>query len=307
MSEPKRIDIKISHGRLSQFARPTPQPSFVGSWATIELQPDIFAPQRFTVGIAVQSAEDRIHFKLLDDFKKFECVYPEAFPHKSAREMMAYAEEALRQAVQLRMPISQVCFESQCLSISHPVFTSGADREATVERLFAEVVAMAPTAKKRTNEFESMDTPHVRAMVNRYLKNISGLDFEKFVREEKHGLFIAGDDGTKHVLDLNLLTPQSCGSVTSAVYKTAQSVEINLLKTSLDLKTYRSNRNLDSMGLFLLLPDEKAMGHKEYKRIQEVIGDHEWKLEQDGFRVASFPDPENLAREVYEWAKPALQ
>lgn len=307
MNGPKPVSVKINHGRLSHAARPTPEPTFVGSWATIELQPDIFAPQRFTVGVAVQSSADRLHFKLLDEFKKFECIYPDSFPQKSARELMAYAEEALRQAVQSKTPMSEVRFDSHCLSMSHPVFTSGSNREATVERLFSEVVAMSPSPKKRGSEFESIDTPRVRTIVNRYLKEISGLDFERFVQDEQHGLLIDGDDGSKHFLDINLLTPRSCGSVISAVYKTAQTVEMNLLKASLDLKTCWRKRNLDSMGLFLLLPEQSAMDRKEYKRIEEVIGDHEWKLEQDHFRVVSLPEPAGLAREIFEWAKPALQ
>ena len=306
MSDPKSVGVKVNHGRLSLSARSTPKPTFVGAWATIELQPDIFAPQRFTVGVAVQSAADRLHFKLLDDLKKFECIYPDSFPQKSARELMAYAEEALRQAVRSQTPIGDVRFESSCLSISHPVFTSGSDREATVDRLFSEVVAMAPSPKKRGSDFESIDTLRARTMVNRYLKEISGLDFERFVQEEEHGLLIDGDDGSKHFLDVNLLTPHSCGSVTSAVYKSASTVELHLLKASLDLKTCWRKRNLDSMGLFLLLPESTAMERKEYKRIEEVIGDHEWKLVQDGFCVVSLPDPAGLAREIYDWAKPAL-
>ena len=117
---------------------------------------------------------------------------------------------------------------------------------------------------------------------------------------------VDGDDGSRHFLDLNLLTPTSCGSVTSAVYKTSTTVEMNLLKASLDLKTCWRKRHLNSMGLFLLLPDPQAMERKEYKRIEEVIGDHEWKLEQDGFQVVSMQQPAELAREIYGWAKPAL-
>lgn len=306
MSESKPISIKIDHGSLSQAAKATPKPAFVGAWATIELQPDLFAPQRFTVGVAVQSADERLHFKLLDDFKKFECVYPDVFPQKSARELMAYAAEALQQAVKAKMPLDAVRFESHCLSISPPVFTSGEDREDKVERLFAEVVTMAPSPKKRGSDFETIDTPNARRLVNRYLKEIAGIDFERFVQEEQQGLLVDGDDGSRHFLDLNLLTPTSCGSVTSAVYKTSTTVEMNLLKASLDLKTCWRKRSLNSMGLFLLLPNPQAMERKEYKRIEEVIGDHEWKLEQDGFQVVSMQEPAELAREIYDWARPAL-
>ena len=43
-----------------------------------------------------------------------------------------------------------------------------------------------------------------------------------------------------------------------------------------------------------------------FNAVEEVIGDHEWKLEQDGFRVVSLPEPEALAREIYAWVYPSL-
>jgi hypothetical protein len=58
---------------------------------------------------------------------------------------------------------------------------------------------------------------------------------------------------------------------------------MNLLKASLDLTTYRRIRDFDSIGLFLLLPDANTIEPKEYKRIEEVIDQYEWKLERDGY------------------------
>lgn len=291
---------------LISLAASVPKPAFSGAWATVELQPDIFVPQRFTVGVVVQSSGERLHFKLLDDFKKFECLYQEHFPQRSVRELLAYAEEALRRAVHERINIPEVLFDTNSLVLSAPHFTSGDDRETTVERLYAELVVMSPSGKKKASDFESIDTPRARQLVNLKLKDIAGIDFEKFVLPEKQGVLLEGADGEKHFLDLNLLTRRSCGSVTSAAYKSAQSVEMNLLKASLDLATYSRIRSLDSVGLFLLLPDSSAIEPKEYKRIEEVIDEHEWKLERDGFQVTSLADPSMLAREIYDWAKPAL-
>lgn len=289
--------------QLSRFATPTPKPNFAGAWATIELQPDIFAPQRFTVGVAVQSPGERLHFKLIDDFKKFECIYQERFPQKSARELMTYAEEALRASAQAKTQIPEIRFETNCLTLSSPQFTSGDDREATVERLFAEVVVMARSSGKKSKEFASMDTPEARKLVNVELKRIAQMDFEHIARPDNQGLLL-DYEGSKHFLDLNLLTRSACGSVTSAVYKTAPSVELNLLKSSRDLTTYSRVRNIDNIGLFLLLPEEGLLEAKDYNKITEIIEEHEWKLERDGFRVVSLSSPADLAAEIYDWAKP---
>ncbi len=290
---------------LQSFASKIPKPAFSGAWSSVELQPDVFAPQRFTVGIVVQSLGERLHFKLLDDFKKFECLYNDKFPQKSVSEIMAYAEHALRSAVQHKQAIPEINFDTSCLSLSVPQYTSGDDREATVERLFDEVVVMAMRAKIKVGDFESIDTPHARQLVNDQLKLIAILDYERIVNPNTQGILLE-EGGAMHHLDLNLLTAKSCGSVTSAVYKTTPSVELNLLKSSRDLTTYSRIREVEDKGLFLLLPEASAIEPKDYKRIESVIGEYEWKLEQDGFRVVSLSSPSELAKEIYNWAKPAL-
>ena len=290
---------------LRSHASKTPPPAYSGVWSTVELQPDIFAPQRFTVGVVVQTLGERLHFKLLDDFKKFECIYHDQFPQKSVREILAYAEEALRRAVQAKMAIPEIIFGTSCLSLSPPLYTSGDDREATVERLFSEVVAMALASKKRKSEFESIDTPHARKLVNEELKRIAQMDYELIVNENSQGVLLQ-EDGIKHFLDLNLLTAKACGSVTSTVYKTTQTVELNLLKSSRDLTTYSRIRKVSNIGLFLLMPDPATIEAKDLKRIEDVIGEYEWKLEQDGFCVVSMASPADLAKEIYDWAKPTF-
>lgn len=256
--------------------------------------------------MVVQADEERLYFKLLDDFKKFDCVYPDGFPHSSAKALMAYAYEELQAAIKAKAPLSQILFDSHVLSLSRPVHTSGRDREATVERLFADVVAMAPSTVKMAREFDSIDTTAARKLVNERLKEIAGMDFERFVMVDHPGLLVPGDGNERHHLDVNLMTPKSCGAVASAVYKSAQSVELNLFKSGLDLKTCRKVKNLESAGLFLLTPDPSSMEPREFRRIEEAIGEHEWKLERDGFRFVSMQEPADLAREIYDWARPAL-
>lgn len=290
---------------LSSLAKSTIKPNFSGVWTTLELQLDIFVPQRFTVGVIVQSPNDRLHFKLIEDFKKFDCLYQGAFPQSSIRELMAHAESTLRKAVKEKLPVMDLVFHTNCFYLAAPGFTSGTDRESTVDRLFSEVVIMSPNERKNFKGFQSIDTPHARQLVNDELKKIAHLDFDRIVIQQNQGILL-DFEGKKHFLDLNLVTPKSCGSVTSAVYKTAQSVEMNLLKSSRDLTTYSRIRNIEDIGLFLLMPDQNALEPKEFKHIEKVINEYEWKLERDGFRVVSLPSPVDLAKEIYDWAKPTL-
>jgi hypothetical protein len=295
----------IDTDHLSRIATLTPKPSFAGAWTTVELQPDVFVPQRFTIGVVVQSPNDRLHFKLLDDFKKFECLYHDQFPQKSVREILAYAYETLTKASKAKTAIPEVFFDTHCLSLATPSYTSGDDREATVERLYSEVVMMAPSGKRKVGEFEFIDTPAARRMVNKRLKEIAKMDFEKIVPSEGQGLLL-DFEGERHFLDLNILTARACGSVTSVAYKSPQTVEINLLKSSRDLTTYSRVRQMDKIGLFLLMPQAELMEPKEFKKIEETIDEHEWKLERDGFRVVAHASPDDLAQDIYDWALPSM-
>lgn len=305
MNSPISLFSGIDTAHLSRIATAPPKPSFSGAWTTIELQPDAFVPQRFTIGVVVQSLGDRLHFKLLDDFKKFECLYHDQFPQRSVRELLAYAEEALRKAAKAKTAIPEIRFDTHCLTLAAPSYTSGDDREATVERLYSEVVVMAPSGKRKANEFEFIDTPMARQLVNQKLKEIAKMDFEKIVPSEGQGLLL-DYEGVKHFLDLNILTAGACGSVTSAAYKSPQTVEINLLKSSRDLTTYSRVNKMDNIGLFLLLPQADLMEPKEYKKIEETIEEHEWKLERDGFRVVSLASAADLAKDIYDWAQPTI-
>lgn len=306
MSETTNSRPSLNYSALLRSVKSTPKAAFTGWWSCIEFQPSLLSPQRFPIGVVVQAEGERIYFKLLEDFKKFDCVYPEGFLHSSANALMAYAYEELQTAIKAKTPLDHLLFDSHVLSLSRPAHTSGMDREVTVERLFNDVVAMAPSNAKKGREFESIDTAGARKLVNEQLKLIAQADFERFVRVDQPGLLIRGTGQDNHYLDVNLLTAERCGTVISAVYKSYQSVEMNLLKASVDLNTCRSVKNLGSAGLFLLTPNPQLMDLREFRRIEKVVDDYEWKLERDGFRVVSLEEPAELAREIYDWAKPDL-
>lgn len=243
---------------------------------------------------------------MLEDFRKFECVYREQLPHRYICELTAYAEHALRSAVRYKTVISEINFDTFHISISAPHYTSGETQEVTVERLFDEIVIMSPTGQPKQQAFEAIDTLKARELVNAELKQIAQMDYNRIVIPEKQGILL-DFEGSKRFLDLNILMAGACGSVTSAVYKTTPSVEINLLKSGRDLTTYSRVRKVDAIGLFLLLPDPTIIEPKDFNKIENVISDHKWKLERDGFRVVGMSSPRELAEDIYAWAKPMLE
>ncbi|GJI91275.1 hypothetical protein [Duganella hordei] len=293
-------------GHLDAVTVSVPASAFLGHWSTLELQPDLFAPQRFTVGVVVQASQQRLHYHLLSDFKKFECIYSGQLPKKLVADMLGHAEEVLRQAAQRGVLLEEVDFGSANLQLSIPVHTSGVSAESIIERLYHDVVVLEPgTSSGRIRQFESLDTPSVRHLVNQALKSIAGSDFERIVLDAKGGVPVPDGDRT-HFLDVNIKTDTACGSVISAVYKTVDRVEMNLLRANLDLTTFARLKHMDDKGVFLMLPERAKLERSEWDRIENVVGEQSWKLAQDGFRVVSGDTPDGLAKEIYDWARPTL-
>lgn len=282
-----------------------PQANFVGKWTSVEFQPDLFAPQRFTVGIVAQMPGDRIHYNLLSDFRKFDCIYGARLSKKLIVGLMSQAEEVLRNAAQLRMDMDDIDFGSPNVYLASPLHSSGQSVEIIINRLYQDTVVLEPSLTKRINQFETLDTSTVRQLVNQELKRIAGSDFERIVLDSKGGVIIP-DQNRSHYLDINLRTTQACGSVVSAVYKSVQSVEMNLLRANLDLSAFAKLKQVRDKAVFLMLPERQNLETSEWERIENVVGEHSWKLERDGFRVVGLDEPVALAQEIYDWAKPTI-
>lgn len=292
-------------GHLDAVTNEVPASPFLGRWSTLELQPDLFAPQCFSVGVVVQANQQRLHYHLLSEFKKFECIYS-GLLHKTVEEMLGHAEEVLRQAAQQRVALEDVDFGSANLHLSVPKHTSGESADAIIDRLYRDVVVLEPGLPGRMRrQFESLDTPSVRHLVDEALKSIAGNDFERIVLDVKGGVLVNDGDRTHH-LDVNLMTNKACGSVISAVFKTVHIVEMNLLRANLDLTTFAKLKHIDDKGVFLMLPERSQLEQNEWERIENVVGEHSWKLERDGFRVVSQDSADGLAKKIYDWAKPTL-
>jgi hypothetical protein len=282
--------------KLSQV----PTAAFEGVWATVELQPDMFVPQRFTIGVAIDIPGGGIAFRLLSDASKFDCVYGK----KAAsllRPLIESAEHTLTRSMRGKNQLAAITFESTCLSISKPWPTSGKSPEQVLSRLFADIVAMEPTDEKQPRTFVTLDTEQVRQQVNLELKRIAGIRFEKIVVPPQH--IIKTEDGSgEHVLEFNLRPAKGAGSILSAVYKTPDTVELNLLRSSRDLATYGTIRKVDELALFIMTAKQEQYQSSEYGRMRDLIDEQSWRLERQGFRVVSFDEPLPIAKSILEWA-----
>lgn len=275
--------------------------AFQGVWGTVELQPDLFSPQKFSIGVVVSEPSGEFAFRLISDTKKFECVYGKATA-ALVRTHVESAEHSLLRSVKNKVDLTNLVFESGNLSLSVLWPTSGVSPQAVLARLFADVVAMEPSQEKAARDFVSLDTEQVRSLVSTELKRIAGLNYERIALGSEE--ILVKDDVTEetHVLDLNLRTDVGAGSVTSAVYKTPATVELNLLRASRDLSVFGRLKKVENLALFVMSAKEEFFEAPDFARISNLLDEQSWRLERQGFRVVIFDEPQPLAQSIYEWA-----
>jgi hypothetical protein len=293
------------YAHLAEHLKSVPTPAFQGTWTTVDIQPDPFAPQKFTVGVAVADLGGAYVFRLLDDYSKFDCVYGRE-DVAAIRSTVDQAEYTLLRARNTGLKLSELVFDGDALSLGPLWPTAGTSIDAVLQRLYLDVVPFVPSEERKGRDFVTLDNAAVRQRVNDELKRIAGISFEKIVSDH-HRAVADVNTGQMHWLDFNLEPPAAVGSVISAVYKTADRIELNFLRASRDLGTFSRLRKLTGKaGIFVMMPVEDSMPSDDFARVEHVVSEQSWNLEQQGFVVAAHDAAAALADEVWEWAKPSI-
>lgn len=290
------------YAHLRQHTAAVPKAAFEGLWATVELQPDPFARQRYTVGVAVADMTGAFSFRLLDDLSKFECLYGRD-DAAEIRTLIEAAEHGLLRARKEQTPLGQLQFESTAVLLGELWPTAGASIDAVLSRLFLDVVPFVPREERKARDFITLDNAAVRRLVDDELKRIAGLAFER-IRTEPQRALRDQTTGESHWLEFNLEPPGKAGNVISAVYKTPTTVELNFLRASRDLATYARMKGLrdQQLALFVMTPRADAMPAPEIERVENILGEQSWNLEKQGFVVSAHSDAAPLAKDVWDWA-----
>lgn len=283
---------------LNSRTLPVDAPSFYGEWATIEVQPDLFSPQTFCVGVAVATgAAGDLRFQLITDPKKFECVYGSS---SVVSELLREAEETLARVARDRVSLDAMAFGTQNVRLGRRMPAAGSNVEATLDRLFREVVVMEPATKERKSGFESLDTKEVRDLVNAELKRMAGLAHAQLIVGADQCLI--SDGNQTHVLDVTYRSGRGVGNLVSAVVKTPDTADLNVLRGADNLETFARLRGVTDRALFIMSAKREALGASDFKRVSDRIKEHEWRLEKRGVRVVTMDEPAAIALDVLEWA-----
>lgn len=291
-----------SYAHLRPHTAAVLKAAFEGVWGTIELQPDVFARQKYTVGVAVAALDGRFSFRLLEDLGKFECLYSRD-DVAEIRSIIETAEHSLLRAQRDKIALKDVLFETNAIVLGDLWATSGASNEAVLSRLFLDVVPFVSREERKARDFVTLDNAAVRRMVNEELKRISGLAFERITTGHQRAI-VDKNTGESHWLDFNLEPRGKAGSVISAVYKTPVNVELNFLRAAHDLATYARLKSLrdQQLGLFVMTPARDSMPVAELDRLENILGEQSWSLEKQGFVVAAHDTAGPLAQDVWEWS-----
>lgn len=291
------------YAHLRSHAADVPRAAFEGVWATIELQPDAFARQRYTVGVAVSGSDGAFRFRLLDDLVKFECLYGRE-DVAEIRSLLEAAEQGLIRARKEQIELREVVFESHAVVLGELWPTAGDSQDAVLSRLFLDVVPFLPRSERKQRDFVTLDNASVRRMVDDELKRIAGLAFERISTEPRRALRDQAT-GESHYVEFNLEPPGKAGSVISAVYKTPMNVELNFLRASSDLATYARVKGLKDrqLALFVMTPAESAMPPAEVERVESILSEQSWNLEKQGFLVSAHSAASAIAQDVWDWAE----
>ncbi|RWA52599.1 hypothetical protein AU476_16890 [Cupriavidus sp. UYMSc13B] len=232
---------------------------------------------------------------------KFDCLYGRD-DAAEIRSLIEAAEQGLLRAQKLKVTLADTQFDTGAVLLGDLWPTAGASIDAVLSRLYLDVVPFIPREERKVRDFVTLDNAAVRRLVDDELKRIAGLSFERISTESQRAV-VDRTTGESHWLEFNLEPMGKAGSVISAVYKTPTSVELNFLRASRDLATYARVRDLrDHLGLFVMIPAKETMPPSELDRIENILGEQSWSLEQQGFVVSAHDTPGPLARDVWEWA-----
>ena len=289
------------YAHLRPHLTSVPAAALEGVWATVELQPDLFSRQRYTVGVAVADMQGGFSFRLLDDLGKFDYLFGRDAV-ASIRSMLESVEQTLLRAQKEKLSLASVQFDSSALSLGDLWPTSGSSIDAILSRLYADAVPFLPKDERRVRDFVTLDNASVRKLVDMELKRISGLDFERFVKDPQRQIRDSST-GESHWLEFNLEPPGKAGNVISAVYKTPDRIELNFLRASRDLATYARIQKLSDLAVFVMAPAKDSMPPSDLDRIENILGEQSWNLEQQGFTVSTHDTALPLAKDVWEWAE----
>lgn len=273
---------------------------FRGQWRPVLYTPNLSSPQDYVIGCVVEYGSRIRAFKILSDLRKLDCIYGKGTGTQFLSPMLGWLTQALSTALAAETETPMLELVSPQLRLGEWRATKGETPELTANRIFDTIVALRPTTEEPPARFETMTTDALRTNVNALLKNRLHFDFERIVDERG---FIEHDG---HHLCINIMSPNCLGSVVSACYASAESVETQLLRQANDIDTARDLYRIDRARLFVFKPDDAELQRRKLstdtiKAINNHIDHLDWSATSRHWQVSVRDSAEAIADEVVEF------
>lgn len=211
-------------------------------------------------------------------------------------ESMKAQLEAESQLDRLKAPLSG-------FQVGDPVEYIGDDMEDVtlqVKTLYAAFANAQTESEVVENSFPLRDSHSVQEEVIGHVKRIAGIRASDILTD---GGQVQVQDGDRwHFLDIPVHTGSKVGAITSACYRTSDTVEKNLLRAHSSLTTMTA-RNGIAGGVFIAsLPDVPGVSKQLLDQIDTCIDELAWRMRQASIDVHVRDNSEELAQDIIEFA-----
>ena len=267
-----------------------------GNWFNVRYRPNLNTGEILNLGVGFVDSNSKCYCQLLGNFKGLVCIYgPEIERH--VRFLLTVIERSI-DAGQLTSPSENVIYSEQ-------KFATGTSVNSILNELFNTTVTLAHVHDDKVVEEKihvAVDDAFVRNEVFNLIRNRARLDADRIIAQDSR--FIVEKDSAKHVLDIPLQGAGRLGSLVSALYSSKNTVEIHLLRATIDLETARRSRRDDQVGLFVLRPDfnNSRIPENILSQIDNVIDSVDWKLRKQNIKFDVQDNSSKVATQIMEWA-----
>lgn len=114
------------------------------------------------------------------------------------------------------------------------------------------------------------------------------------------GIIEVSDQGQIHQLEIPIKTDTKVGSIISAWYASASTIETHYLRAQSNLAV-ASERKKYGAGLFISRPSDSAY-YSNQDKVDNLIDDIYWRVKRLGYYLEVRETPKALAEEILSWA-----
>lgn len=292
----------INLRQLAQGGAPERSAGFEGQWHAIDFQPDLVAPQRFTIGVALSQKGKLTHFRIAEEAPKLKCFYAQRF----SKEVWSWLRTELMAELSLTRSttLSKFVSASPQIHIGQGFYASATSADSALSSSFDRIVSVVARDKKSNNKGVPQDA--LRLDMARLLKQKMNTQFEQ-VFQGDHGMQITHDN-LVHTFDIGYDDHKTAASVVSGSYAGLDTAQLNVMTAINDLHTFSHIRKREQIGLAVLTPSVKLLPAETVKAWQDWWGHFSYKLrESDLVLLAESDDTEVLADQVLDWYKDPAQ